>query len=163
MKRPYWLLAALPITLAACAADEGAETDTDLATADSVTMAPPAPPADMAGMPTNVTLASFGGSTATGQGTLTPSGGQTEVTVTLNGLEPNSSHPGHVHQGTCAGGPGPVVVPLSDITADSAGTGTMTITVPLALDSATAAPHLISYHGTGGSPIVCGEIMAHQM
>ena len=158
-----WMLVALPLVLTACAGDDTADAELDTAAVDSGTMAPPPPPMDMGGMPTNVALASAGGSSVTGQATMTSSGGQTEVMVTLNGLEPNSSHPGHIHQGTCAAGPGAVAVPLTEITADSAGTGTMTVTVPLALDSVTAAPHLIAYHGEGGAPIVCGEVMAHAM
>jgi hypothetical protein len=158
MMKRYGLLLALPLVLAACAADEEAEVDTmemDTATAP---MAAPPMEAGMGAMATTVTLAAVGESGVTGEATLTPSGDQTEVMVRLMGLEPNSTHPGHIHQGTCAA-PGAVVAPLQDITADATGAGTMTTTVPVAADSVTAGQHIVAYHGDGGAPVVCGEIM----
>lgn len=161
MMKRYGLLLALPLVLAACAADEEAEMDTmDMDTATAPMAGAPMDTGmmgGMGGMATTVTLAAVGGSGVTGEATLTPSGNQTEVMVRLMGLEPNSTHPGHIHQGTCAA-PGSVVAPLQDITADATGAGTMTTTVPVAADSVTMGQHIVAYHGEGGAPIVCGEV-----
>jgi hypothetical protein len=163
MNRRYCLLLALPFALAACAGDDDAEVDT---MAGDTTMAPTAGmPADtgmgsaMGGM--MVTLSAVGESGVGGNATLGSTGGVTEVMVRLTGLEPGSTHPGHIHQGTCDA-IGSVAAPLMDITADNSGAGTMNTTVPLSMDSILASPHLISYHGDGGAPIACGEIK-HEM
>lgn len=158
--RRYGLLLALPLVLAACAADEDAEVDTmamDTATAPPMGDGMDGGMAGMGGMATTVTMAALAESGVTGEATLTPSGQQTEVMVRLMGLEPNSTHPGHIHQGTCAA-PGAVVAPLQDITADATGAGTMTTTVPLAADTVMMGQHIVAYHGDGGTPVVCGEI-----
>lgn len=158
MKTRYCLLLALPLALGACEADDGAE-EPGLEEAGTDIPAAPAPAVtETAEMPTTVTLAAVGESGVSGEAILTPSAGQTEVTVTLTGLEPSSTHPGHIHLGSCAA-PGAVVVPLSEITADSTGSGTMTATAAIATDSATAGNHIVQYHGEGGTPIACGEIM----
>lgn len=160
MKR-YGLLLALPFVLIGCAAEDDAETDAmTMDTAMAPAAAPAVAPMDtaMGAMPTTVMMAALGESGVSGEASVTPSGAQTEVMVRLTGLEPNSTHPGHIHQGTCAA-VGAVVAPLQDITADATGAGTMTTTVPLASDSVTAGGHLVAYHGDGGTPIVCGEVM----
>jgi hypothetical protein len=160
MMKRYGLLLALPLVLAACAADEEAEVDTmEMDTTSAPTAAAPMDTgmAGMGGMATTVAMAAVGESGVTGEATLTPSGAQTEVMVRLMGLEPNSTHPGHIHQGTCAA-PGAVVAPLQDITADATGAGTMTTTVPVSADSVTMGQHIVAYHGDGGAPVVCGEI-----
>lgn len=164
MKTRYSLLLALPLAFAACAGDEEPEGDAlDLETAGAPAATEPMQ-GDMGqaqGMATTVTMEGVGDSGVSGEAILTPAGGQSEVTVTLSGLEPNATHAGHIHQGTCAA-PGSVVVPLSEVTADASGSGTMTTTAAIAADSATAGQHVVVYHGEGGTPIVCGEIL-HRM
>ena len=161
MKSRNWLLLALPLTLSGCAADESPDVammDSDTA---AVTAAPA--PADMGAtaMATTVPMAAVGESGVSGEAILTPAGAATEVSVTLNGLEPGSTHPGHIHQGSCAS-PGSVVVPLSEITADASGSGTMTTSAAVPTDSVTSGGHIVQYHGDGGAPIACGDVM-HMM
>lgn len=158
MKSRYSLLLALPLAFGACAAEDDADLAEDTTLDAPETMAPAPAPANMGAMATTVTLAAVGGSAVSGEATLTPAGAQSEVSVTLTGLEAGSTHPGHIHQGTCAA-PGSVVAPLSEITADASGSGTMTTTVDVSADAATAGNHLIQYHGAGGAPIACGELM----
>ena len=49
----------------------------------------------------------------------------TTVKVTVNHLEPRSSHPEHIHAGTCSSN-GPVLVGLKTIKANTMGTGVAT-------------------------------------
>jgi hypothetical protein len=112
----------------------------------------------MGGMATTVALTAVGESGVSGELILTPAGGETEVSVTLSGLEPNSTHPGHIHEGTCSA-PGSVVAPLGEITADATGSGTMTTSVPVATATVTAGNHIVQYHGEGMAPIACAEIV----
>jgi hypothetical protein len=51
----------------------------------------------------------------------------TTVKVTVNHLEPGSSHPEHIHAGTCSSN-GPVLVGLKTIKANATGTGVATTT-----------------------------------
>lgn len=166
MKRRICLLAAFPFLLAACAGDEAP--DTQMADTPSPEGPPAAEPMDggmaggMDGMATTVAMSPLGNSGVSGEAILTPAGNQTEVSVTLNGLEPNTTHPGHIHQGSCDA-PGSVVVPLSEITADASGAGTMTTTASVAPNTWMAGGHIVAYHGEGGAPIVCGDIEGHRM
>lgn len=163
MRRRYCLLAALPFALAACGGDAADTADTEGAALDTDTLAE-APPADggMMAMASTVTMNELGGSGVSGEAILTPAGSGTEVNVTLTGLEASASHPGHIHQGSCDA-VGAVVVPLSAITADASGSGTMTTTASLAADSVMAGGHIVVYHDPGGTPIVCGAVERHVM
>jgi hypothetical protein len=160
MKTRYCLLLALPLALGACAGDDEAEVDDlGLESADApATMEPPSDMPEMGGMATTVPLTAVGESGVSGEVILTPAGGETEVSVTLSGLEPNSTHPGHIHEGTCSA-PGSVVAPLGEITADATGSGTMTTTAPVATATVTAGNHIVQYHGEGMAPIACAEIV----
>ena len=51
----------------------------------------------------------------------------TTVKVTVNHLEPGSSHPEHIHAGTCSSN-GPVLAGLKTIKANATGTGVATTT-----------------------------------
>ncbi|HEX6926054.1 MAG TPA: hypothetical protein VF167_11590 [Longimicrobiaceae bacterium] len=159
-----WMVPALALLLGACGGDAA---DTEMAGADSAQveegMAPtPTTEDQMGAMATAVAMTALGGGTATGEAILTPSGSGTEVNVTLNGLEANSTHPGHIHQGTCDS-VGSVVAPLSEITADASGTGSMTTTVELGADSLFAGNYIVVYHDPGGTPMVCGQVEEHVM
>ena len=167
----FWALAALPFALAACGGgDEAAEgTDTSAAPTDTVipsaTTTPMATDTGMAGaqaMGSAVTMNAVGTSGVTGQAQFMDQAGQTMVMVSLT-AQGNSTHSGHIHSGTCAS-PGPVVVPLNDVTlANGAGTSNTTIAVPMT--TVMNGQHIVAYHaGTGadpGAPVVCGEIPAH--
>lgn len=161
MKTRFCLLLALPLAAAACAPDAEPEVEiVEDAVEVPVTAAPVA--TEMAAMPTTVSMSPLGDSGVNGEVIVTPAAGQSEVMVTLTGLEPNSTHPGHIHEGSCAT-PGSVVVPLSEITADATGSGTMTATAAIAADAALDGQHIVMYHGEGGTPIVCADLAAHVM
>jgi hypothetical protein len=108
------------------------------------------------------TLAAGGASTASGTASFqTLSDNTTRVSVTLTGLEPNSKHAGHIHEGACAA-QGRVVVPLDDISADATGNGSMTKTVETAK---IPAGGYVQYHqrasndaSGAGAGIACGDI-----
>lgn len=172
----WWLLASVPLALAACGMnDTEAEEDdpTDGAAADTaaatVSAAPPVAmdtAASAAMAPMMVPLAAVGGSGVSGEATLTESAGQTQVAVRLAGFQPNSSHSGHVHQGTCDA-PGAPVAPLQDIAADASGAGTATSTVAIPTSVAMNGQHIVAYHQASGEnmgpPVVCGAIPGHAM
>jgi hypothetical protein len=166
-----WVLAALPLALAACGGDDdeaavgGADT-TAMAADTTSAMATPMP-ADtgMSGataMGSAVTMNAVGGSGVTGQAQFMEHGaGQTMVTVNLT-AQGNTTHSGHIHQGTCDA-PGQVVAPLQDVTLAN-GTGTSTSTVDIPLGTVMNGQHIVAYHqGQGanaGAPVVCGQIPA---
>lgn len=156
-----WLLIALPCTLAACGGEEETATLEGGDTASLVT-------ADTGGampmMPTTVALQALGGSSVTGQATITHSGAESQVNVQLSGLTPGE-HPGHVHAGTCDA-IGAVVHPLPSATAGADGSATVSGTIPAAGESFMNGQHVISYHGNADDPMVpvaCGQLMAHPM
>lgn len=166
-----WVLAALPLTLAACGggddAAEGTTDDSAVITTDSAATSTVPMPGDSAAsgahsMGSAVTMNAVGTSGVTGQAQFMDQAGQTMVMVSLT-AQGNSTHSGHIHNGTCAS-PGPVVVPLNDVTlANGSGTSNTTIAVPMT--TVMNGQHIVAYHaGTGadpGAPVVCGEIPAH--
>ncbi|HEX2191454.1 MAG TPA: hypothetical protein VHG51_21260 [Longimicrobiaceae bacterium] len=168
-----WLLACLPLALAACGMnDTDAEEDdpTDGAAADTMAAATFPPPAPMdtaagAAAPMTVQMSPVGSSGVSGQANLMENASQTQVAVQLTGMQPNSRHAGHVHQGTCDA-PGSVVAPLPEITANSTGDGTATEQVAVPLATVMNGQHIIVYHEAGGNPgapVVCGAIPGHSM
>jgi hypothetical protein len=108
------------------------------------------------------TFANGSPSTAIGQATIVPSSdGKTKVVVTVSGLTANTKHIGHIHTGTCAI-PGPVALPLEELSSDGNGAGTVSSTVETAKIPAAA---YVQYHQRGksdpagaGAGIVCGDI-----
>ena len=176
MRKAPWSIAALALALSACGgdnteemaaemADEAAVDATQELALDTVNPVVAANPAASA-MTMTAELQPVGGSGVTGQATLTPAAGQTQVMIALNNLAPNSAHAGHIHTGTCAS-PGPAVQPLQPITANASGTGSMTTTVPLDPNTVMNGQHIVVYHrdagDSPGSPIVCGALPNHQM
>jgi hypothetical protein len=159
-----WLLLALPLALTACGGDDDAENAAETTDTATTTVAPVAADSSasmMGSMPTTLSLQPIGSSNVRGQATLTPSGAQTQVNVQLTGLTPGA-HPGHIHEGTCAA-PGKVVQPLPEITAGQDGSGTAEGTVAVDAMTVMDGQHIIAYHGEGGAPVVCGELMGHAM
>ncbi len=169
MTRNLRLLYALPVALltVACNGDDRVDT---VATTDTTMMGAPAgttapAPGAGAGMGSTIAMQPVGGSGISGEATLTENGQQTQVMVRIMGSTDNSTHQGHIHQGTCAS-PGSVVVPLQPITTDGQGGGTSTSTVDVPIHTAANGQHIVVYHETGGTPgapVVCGEIPAHTM
>ena len=161
--------ALLALTLAAGACGErGGEDGTrgaDSAAAAMAADSAPTPGAAEAGT-TEVPFAAVGGSGVSGGATLSEQGEQVQVTVRLAGLPPNSSHSGHVHEGTCAA-PGSPVAPLLDVAADASGSGTSTSLVPLPMSTVMDGRHVVAYHQAAGDdpgpPVVCGAVPAQRM
>ena len=116
------------------------------------------------GMP--FTLKAVNNSGVNGDGTITKMSGKFTVTVRLTGLAPKSSHMSHIHLGSCATGPGDVVIRLENVTADSNGDGraTTTISHPYSVPSTGwsvnvhAGPDLSKPEYVEG--IACGDLMA---
>jgi Cu/Zn superoxide dismutase len=139
-----WALLGLPVVLLAVPRDATAQaTDSTMAASSTVQMQ------------------AVGSSGVNGQAWVTGQGNQTKVTVDLTGLQPDSAHAGHVHEGTCSS-PGKVVAPLPDISGNANGSGTATATVALAPDSVLDGQHVIAYHRSAGAnhgpTITCGAI-----
>lgn len=164
--RPLAAFAAA-ILLAGCAdrADDTAIMPADtIGTVGTGTQAA-APAAHPAGMGSTMALQPLGGSGVSGEATLTERDAQSEVMVRLTGSQPNVTHQGHIHEGTCEN-LGPVVAPLQPVTTDGQGSGTSTSTVDLGIANVMNGRHVISYHEAGGNPgrpITCGQILGHQM
>lgn len=86
------------------------------------------------------------------------------VTITLNGLAPNSVHPAHIHgMGTCTSN-SPVIHPLSNVVANATGSASVTSTVA-GVTSIPASGWYVNVHNGPTlnpqdqfSPIACGEV-----
>jgi hypothetical protein len=78
----------------------------------------------------NVMLAqvAFSGATGTAALTYDSTSGMTTVKITVKNLIPMSSHPAHIHSGTCSQNT-PVIAPLTNVVAASNGVGTSTTMV----------------------------------
>lgn len=161
-----WMLAALPLALAACGGDveeEPVVNEGAVVTGDT-SMAPSTMPATDAAAPAagGVAMNAVGGSGVTGTMEVMQHGAsQTMVSVTLNGpAGASSTHAGHIHQGTCDN-PGAVVVPLQDVTLSN-GTGMAASTVEVPPADAMNGQHIVAYHESAGdnpgAPVVCGAI-----
>jgi peptidoglycan hydrolase-like protein with peptidoglycan-binding domain len=124
-----------------------------------------APSTPVSFSPVAVTLTGVNGSSASGSATLRFTAPQTLlVTVSLTGLPPSSTHPAHIHYGTCAALPaGPIAYPLQDLVADASGNATATTTVP-GVQVIPPAGWFINVHqgpsleGAGATPIACGNV-----
>jgi hypothetical protein len=74
------------------------------------------------------------------------------VTVTMTGLGPNSTHPAHIHSGTCAN-TGGVLYPLNPVVADASGDATATTTVSPVANGIPATGWAVNVHtGPGLTP-----------
>lgn len=115
------------------------------------------------GAPVSVTLQHL----PHGQATLTydAAAKTLKVEVKLVGLAPGSSHPNHIHGGSCAQ-QGGVLYPLTAITADSHGTADVTTTVKDVKEGKIpASGWYVNVHNGPGlqpaeqfQPIVCGDV-----
>lgn len=156
--------ALLPLALffTACGGDEP-DADTTVV-GDTAMMAPATPPAgsvtpaDQGAGTQTVQLNPLGGSGVSGEATLTRTNGQTQVMVRLTGTPGNTTHPGHIHAGTCDA-PGSPVQPLESVSTDATGSGTATTSVTVDQATVFNGQHVIQYHQAGGGPgVVCGQI-----
>jgi hypothetical protein len=93
------------------------------------------------------------------------SGKTLTVRLTVNGLEPNSSHAAHIHSGSCAS-QGPVVYSLQTVTADASGRASETTTIKN-VTSIPSSGWFVNLHystalstQTGFNPIACGDVRA---
>jgi hypothetical protein len=159
----------LGVLLSACGTDDDRVATT--LPGDTIVGAPATPPGTlpgqtmdpaMAGMAATVQLQPLGDSGVGGEAVITDRGAQVEVMVRLTGTPGNTTHPGHIHSGTCAN-VGGVVQALEPITTGADGAGTMTTQVDLAPMSVMDGQHVVVYHAAGGQPATCGEIPAHRM
>lgn len=165
-------VAALGLTLAACGTGD---TDTAVVGDTAALGTPPPATTPATGMPMDTGMAGMGAQTVemqalansgvTGRASLTESGTQTQVMVQLMGTPGNTTHQGHIHQGTCAS-PGSVVVALQPITTDATGAGSMTTAVDVPIATVMNGQHIVAYHEAGGNPgqpVVCAAIPQHMM
>lgn len=68
------------------------------------------------------------------------------VTTKLISLAPNSTHPAHIHAGSCQNPTDAIKYPLTDVTADQTGQGTSTTTLKNIADGIPATGWLINVH-----------------
>ena len=88
------------------------------------------------------------------------------VQISMTGLAPNSVHPAHIHEGSCAN-QGKVLYPLTNVTADAYGVANVTTKVNVP-EGIPASNWLVNIHnGPGLSdpneylPIACANIANH--
>lgn len=104
---------------------------------------------------TTVPLATTNDSGASGQAMVEVTGSGSSIMLMVSGLEPNSRHAAHIHNGACSGG---ISYPLEVVVADDSGAGTSTT----ALSAAPDATWWIQVHRAESPPgpgIVCGQAM----
>jgi CHRD domain len=104
------------------------------------------------------------GESAKGTAQLTLSGGTLTVKLTMSGLAPNTTHPAHIHSGSCAK-TGPVIYPLRNVVADALGNARVTTTIKNVSSIPSSGWDINVHHGPGLSnqteydPIACGDVM----
>jgi hypothetical protein len=105
------------------------------------------------------------GSNVTGTATLTLDANAKTLTVklTADGLAPGSSHPSHIHLGSCES-QGPVVLALHDVKANSSGHAEVTTTLPKVPSIEFGAWYVNVHQGPGlatqeqFAPVACGNV-----
>lgn len=102
-----------------------------------------------------------------GSATVEDVDGTAEVTVDVSGLDPESSHVNHIHEGTgCGSGEyAGIVMELTNVDADDAGGGSATTSTDLAFSDVANGQHVIVIHAGATleedpTPIACGPIPA---
>ncbi|HZO71262.1 MAG TPA: CHRD domain-containing protein [Ktedonobacteraceae bacterium] len=86
------------------------------------------------------------------------------VTTIVSGLQDNSSHPAHIHMGSCAAG-GPIIIPLNDVKADAGGNAVTTTTIPNVMNGIPATGWFVNVHAGPtladgqATPITCGDVV----
>lgn len=143
----------LPLAILACGEtgtqqggemEEGAE---DTMASDTMTAEPGA----------TVSLSAKGESGISGDVRLVPAGDSVRVGLSLTGLTEGQSYAAHVHTGSCSSGGG-VARPLSSVTGQAGGIGSSTTTLAASVFADTT--HFVQAHGSGGTPVACGDLPA---
>ncbi len=123
------------------------------------------------GKPQSVSVTMMGAlapnESANGQAELSSTNGKLTLKIVLSGLEPNSIHIAHIHDGSCEA-QGPVLVMLKPIVADSQGNGTSVTTfdhlptpkVGLYVNVHTGATMADLARPTLFNPIACGNAVS---
>lgn len=88
------------------------------------------------------------------------------VTITISGLAPNSTHPAHIHKGSCETSDDGVLYPLNAVVADNGGVSTSKTTIQQVEDGIPASGWFINVHNgptlspdIQKTPIGCGDII----
>ena len=122
--------------------------------------APTAPPAAI-----TAKLTPESGSKVGGTAIITTSGSTFTVRLEATGLRPSSTHPAHIHAGTC-GSNGPIVYPLENLVSNGAGDAVSNTWIhhPYQVP---ASGWYVEIHqgpsmsGTGATHIACAQLRAH--
>jgi hypothetical protein len=87
------------------------------------------------------------------------------VKLTMSGLAPGSTHPAHIHKGSCETSDNGVLYPLNAVVADNKGTVTSKTTIQKVADGIPASGWFINVHNgptlspsTQKTSIACGDI-----
>ena len=123
--RLFSVLAATFAVLLAVVALAGCGSDDDEASGDEVT----------------VELSEFEGSGQSGTATLTASGEQTSVSISIDGDPVSPSQPAHIHEGTCD-----ELTPEPAYGLPNVADGTSETTVDVSLDTLTSSDYAINLH-----------------
>jgi len=100
---------------------------------------------------------------ASGSAQLHIESGKLVVTVHVSGLEPGSTHPEHIHTGSCAN-QGAIVHPLANLIADGSGSATVTTTIASVSSIPSSGWYVNVHRGVNLNspidfdPIACGDV-----
>lgn len=115
-------------------------------------------------VPLNAAQGSAGNEKASGTAQLALSGSTLTVKLTLNGLQPHSSHAAHIHAGTCQS-QGAVIYTLSNVVAGATGNASETTTIKNVKSIPASGWYVNVHYGTniatqtGFNPIACGNVI----
>ncbi len=165
IRRSMFLVSAIGVVAlfgAACAEDTNGDNGTD--PLDPTTTLPTmSPTTDPTTAPTETgtpggdepitlggTIEAVGDSGASGTVTLTDADGETEVTVTISGMD-EGTYANHIHAGSCAV-PGDVVHPLDAVEVGADGSATVTTTVSATVEELAAGYYYTVHVGGEDDP-----------
>ena len=153
---------------AACTDDAGDDgTTTPTATTTTAPTSTATATATATGTPAGEPMVLVGTVAAVGDGdtggvvTLTEVDGETEVVVTLTGLE-EGMHANHIHAGSCDA-PGDVAFPLEELEADAEGGATATSTVAATTEELSDGYYFTVHAGgndAAGDAVGCADFVA---
>ena len=147
-----------PVLVVACAAlmacGQGGEQQ-QAQTEEEAAAQKKAEQAAQSGEDVSVTLSPKNESGIRGRALLARQGDSIRVRLTLSGLEPGTSYPAHVHEGTCQAGGG-VATALAGVAAEDT-TGASTTTFAASAVSPDGA-YFLQAHLPDGTPAACGDV-----
>jgi hypothetical protein len=133
--------------LGACSSNKAAAPSSPTGTGTALPTPSASPPSVVTA---TATLAHVPTGTATMQ--WSPTTKTLTVVVSLTGLGPSSTHPAHIHSGTCAN-TGGILYPLNPVVADASGDATTTTTVSAVANGIPATGWAVNVHtGPGLTP-----------